>query len=126
MNWARSCASLTASPNLRGATVDGVFGNWGLIKGAQRLREDARRAAREAEVQALIEDAMTTRRRPSRRTTTRGSFRRDPLQFLGLPSDTLFGCPKAPPTHIVISLLAGGGRAKIPIPLEEGRLPRNY
>ena len=33
------------------------FGNWGLIKGAQRLREDARRAAREAEIQAMVDDA---------------------------------------------------------------------
>jgi hypothetical protein len=100
------------------------FGNWGLIKGAQRLREDARRAAREAEIQALVEDAddatapVESSNDDERQLPTRTS-----LAFLGLPSDTLFGCPKAPPTHVVISLLAGGGRAKIPIPLKRDDSP---
>ena len=100
------------------------FGNWGLIKGAQRLREDARRAAREAEIQALVEDAddatapVESSNDDERQLPTRTS-----LAFLGLPPDTLFGCPKAPPTHIVISLLAGGGRAKIPIPLKRDDSP---
>ncbi|CAH0370490.1 unnamed protein product [Pelagomonas calceolata] len=94
------------------------FGNWGLIKGAQRLREDARRAAREAEVQALIEDADDATAPVSSNEDERQLPTRTSLGFLGLPQDTLFGCPKAPPTHVVISLLAGGGRAKIPIPLK--------
>ena len=101
------------------------FGNWGLIKGAQRLREDARRAAREAEVQALIEDNDDDATAPvSSNDDERQLPVRTSLGFLGLPSDTLFGCPKAPPTHVVISLLAGGGRRRSPSP-QTGRLPRN-
>ena len=100
------------------------FGNWGLIKGAQRLREDARRAAREAEVQALIEDNDDDATAPvSSNDDERQLPVRTSLGFLGLPQDTLFGCPKAPPTHVVISLLAGGGRAKIPIPLKRDDSP---
>jgi hypothetical protein len=102
------------------------FGNWGLIKGAQRLREDARRAAREAEIQALASednDDDATAPVESSNDDERQLPVRTSLGFLGLPSDTLFGCPKAPPTHVVISLLAGGGRAKIPIPLKRDDSP---
>ena len=99
------------------------FGNWGLIKGAQRLREDARRAAREAEVQALIDNDDDATAPVSSNDDERPLPVKTSLGFLGLPSDTLFGCPKAPPTHVVISLLAGGGRAKIPIPLKRDDSP---
>ena len=99
------------------------FGNWGLIKGAQRLREDARRAAREEEVRALVDDADDATAPVSSNDDERQLPVRTSLDFLGLPSDTLFGCPKAPPTHVVISLLAGGGRAKMPIPLKRDDSP---
>jgi hypothetical protein len=99
------------------------FGNWGLIKAAQRLREDARRAAREAEMRELVDDADDATAPVSSNDDERQLPTRTSLAFLGLPSDTLFGCPKAPPSHVVISLLAGGGRAKIPIPLKRDDSP---
>ncbi len=99
------------------------YGNWGLIKGAQRLREDARRAAREAEVQAMVDDADDATAPVSSNDDERQLPVRTSLGFLGLPPDTLFGCPKQPPSHVVISLLAGGGRAKIPIPLKRDDSP---
>ena len=101
----------------------GPFGNWGLIKGAQRMREDSRRRVRDEEAQALMEDeddATAPVESSSDETPlpTGGT-----IAFLGLPADTLFACPKVPPTHVVISLLAGGGKAKIPIPLKRDDAP---
>ena len=99
------------------------FGNWGLIKGAQRLREDARRAAREAEVQALIEDADDATAPVSSNDDERQLPARTSLGFSGFPK-TRCSVPEAPPSHIVISLLAAAA-GEDPHPLK-GTTPRNY